>query len=414
MHAYLLRTGRVIAPFDTPVGEVELHNSPLAELQEEALRRAGCVVERVDSLQEVRQFPCVVADDDQYFTVGAIRGLLREAESRRDPVLRAALECGPLTERFAPSLHGKLAQAEDRREVRCLEVYVVRELEQGRGLAEQATPTPIPYRATRVGGRSHRVFDSSGRFDIPVSLVYMSPVRHWVNLVVINMLGMAERIWDRARRQPLRTLLLPAAAIGRSWSLHPQRLAGKLYFPGRRCVIHPSAHLEGVTLGDRVRIGPNAVIRFSTIGDHAVIGAGASIDGCTLGRGAMINPNVVLRGVAVGAEAMIAAYFLQLSVVGQRAALCPGSGIMDFNLRGQVAVQQEGVAARIGSQLMGGALGHDVFLGAEVGLVCGTELPNGCVLVKSPRQYVRGAEPEKLPDFVARCDRHRGGQRRAA
>jgi hypothetical protein len=86
--------------------------------------------------------------------------------------------------------------------------------------------------------------------------------------------------------------------------------------------------------------------------------------------------------------------------------LCPDSGIFDFNLRSNVNVSFEGRTVSCGSRFLGGCLGHAAFLGAEVIMASGQELPNGCVLVRSPRDLVNDLT-QALPQGVVRVDRGR-------
>jgi hypothetical protein len=106
------------------------------------------------------------------------------------------------------------------------------------------------------------------------------------------------------------------------------------------------------------------------------------------------------------------AYFTQLSVLGKGAVLCPASGIFDFNLRSNVMVNFDGRNVSSGSRLLGGCLGHGAFLGAELPMGSGQELPNGCILVKNPRDVV-GDMSQALPPGVVRVDRGRPRNRPA-
>lgn len=411
--AYLVDSGRKISPFGWSVKDAPVQNAPLGERQTHAFRRAGCQVERIESLDRVKRFPCLIALDDLFFTPSAVRRFTASVARQIDngaqsPVHRAALEVGPLTERFAPALQGELLERHEP-PLRLYDLFHVAKPTDLSSTLEQGTPTPIPYRVARVGGRTHRRFDVSGRFDIPVSLVFLSPVRHWADLVVCNAMAMASHIYETARSRPWSSLLLPLAAVARAASLRRHALRGKLYFNEKKTKIHPSAHLEGVVLAPRVRIGPNAAVRFCSVGRGAHIGAGAVVEGCSIGARATINPQVVLRGCMIGDEAAIGSYFMQMSAIGHSAVMCPDSGILDFNLRGQVPVRHQGETIRLGSSLMGGAVGDDAFLGPKVSVSFGCEIPNGCVLIQSPRHYVREVGPGKsLPENVLRMDRGRG------
>ena len=74
-------------------------------------------------------------------------------------------------------------------------------------------------------------------------------------------------------------------------------------------------------------------------------------------------------------------------------------------------VAHEGHSVPSGSRLLGGCLGDRAFIGPDVHLVCGQEVPNDCVLVQSPRGLVR--DVENLPENVVRMDRAGRDKQRA-
>lgn len=412
-HAYMLKTGASLAPLGK-LARIMIHNQPLPQQQEARLEQLGCEVHWIDSLDEVRHFPCLLVHDDLYFTRAAVRRFLRQASSEAAGRngCQAALRVNLLTEALVPELQGPRVDDSRHGPLRSFDMFWLRDRDAACGLAEQTCSVPISAPYTRLSSRTHRCFAPSGRFEVPLSTVFLSPVRHWANVVGINMNGMAAFLAEQLCRRPAAAAMLPLRAALRAGSLRPARLAGKTYLSGRRCRVHPTAHVEGAVLGNRVRIGPHAVVRFSALGNGAVIGAGASLEGCSVGPCTNVNNTVVLRGTTIGEGASIGTFFNQLSVIGRRVVMCPDSGILDFNLRGTVPVTVDGQTVRTGSMILGSALGDDVFLGPGVHIACGRELPAGCVLVESPRQMVRGGDVQQLPENVRRLDR--GHRRRAA
>jgi len=229
-------------------------------------------------------------------------------------------------------------------------------------------------------------------------------------LVTANAVGLPGHILDSARPLWLAAMKLPLASAWRARSLRPSQVLGKSYLAGSGCVIHPSAYVEWSVLGNNVRIGPGAVVRGAVLGNRVEIGPNALVEYVTLGEKATVNGNVTLRLSVVGDEANVGAYFTQLSVIGRGAALCPSSGTYDFNLRGNVSVNFQGRNISCGSRILGSCLGHGAFLGANVTLASGQEIPNGCILVRSPRELVTDVN-QGLPEGVVRMDRGRKTQR---
>ena len=205
MHAYVLASGRVISPFNQPVGEMRIHNRTLAEFQLETLQAAGCTVERITRLAEIRHLPCLVIADDLYFTHHALSGFLKVADKADRANSRAALAVSILTERFAPVFQGTQIDAPDGTPCRAYDCYFLRQFDPQVPLEHQAHVVPIPHRVAKVRSSANRYFEPSGRFVLPASAVYMTPIRHWSCLVAANMLGMLGLFLNACAtgRQPL-------------------------------------------------------------------------------------------------------------------------------------------------------------------------------------------------------------------
>lgn len=417
MQAYLLDTGRRISPFDEPVGEMRVHNRRLRDHQTDTLEALGCQVCVIDDPRDARAAPCLLIHDDVYFTYFAAKGFLaavRRQERTPGPSgddknrsagnFGAALTVSPLTESFVPSFQGRQVANADGQRFRAYDFFYLRRWGQTLPPSDQVELLPIPHGLMLRRWRVNRHFDPSGSISLPLSPVAMCPVQHWSSLLAANILGMPSFALRALARSAIKTAMLPLSIAWRTGSPWPSRLRGKLYLAGAGCKVHPTAHVEGAVLGRGVRIGPHAVVRGSVLADRVEIGPGAIVECSTLGEKVTVNGNVTLRSCVAGDGANIGAYFTQLSVVGRGAALCPTSALFDFNLRGSVNVSFDGRSVASGSKLLGGCAGHGAFLGAEVVLAPGQELPNGCILVRTPREVV-GDVRQGTPPGVIRMDR---------
>ncbi|MCA9176960.1 MAG: hypothetical protein KDB14_20870 [Planctomycetales bacterium] len=406
MQTYVLRTGREISPFG-PLEAIRIHNRPWPALRDELLRQCGCRVEHIDRLDQATQFPCLLLHDDLYFTPSAVRRFLKAARGQTGN-RRAALAVSLLTEAVAPALQGELAESDDG-PLRLYSMYYLREACE----IERTMPLTIAAPFGKIAAPAHPKFAENGRHVTPFSHVYLSPLQHWANLVACNLLGMSSVFLRTARARWGATMMLPLLAAWRSGSVRPQQMAGKAYWAGPRARIHPTAVVEGAVIGRRVKIEPHAVVRFCVIDDHCVIGSNARLDGCTLGRRTLVSPGVVARGSVFGAECSLSTPFNQLSVAGERVVLCPNSGALDFSFRGTVPVSHQGETIRSGAKILGVAFGDDVFLGPNIEVAGGQELPAGCTLVRNPRELIRDPELADLPPDVWRLDRGKRNRRAA-
>ncbi|NIP84722.1 MAG: hypothetical protein GTO03_03850 [Planctomycetales bacterium] len=409
MQAYLLKTDTVISPFLRPAPQMRVHNLPLGSWLETSLRDLGCEVAWIDSPAEVRRLPALVVSDNLFATFPALKAFLQQAR-RAGGNHRAALLSSPLTEKMVPALQGPLLTDSAGQQVRAYDAYYLDHIDPSRGWDQQARLLSIPHRVRLRRLRTNRQFEASRRFVVPLSTVYLAPVRHWATLLAANLLGMNGFFLRLAQRHWPRVALLPLLAAGRSGSLFPGVWRAKTYLAGSRCSVAATAHVEASTLGRRVRIEPQAVVRNSVLDDFVEVRAGAVVDGCVLGPGVIVETGSHLRGCVAEEAACIGARFVQLSVFGRECVVCPESGIADFVMRGSVKVNLDGRKIPSGSRYLGGCLGDHAFLGPTIALPGGMEIPNGCQLIPHPRSMV-GDLQSPLPPTILRLDR---GRRRAA
>jgi NDP-sugar pyrophosphorylase family protein len=177
-------------------------------------------------------------------------------------------------------------------------------------------------------------------------------------------------------------------AVIRARSFNKWRVLGKLNTIGRKCDIHPTAVVEGSTLGDGVSVGPYARVLFSTLGDGVQIMPGASVEASTLGAGSCVAQGCGVRAVVLYPEACSSAVMVQASVLGRRAMVVPGSFLLDLNFDREIRVPMDGELASAGTNFLGCALGHGSQVGTGIWIASGRAIPNGCRIVRHPAELV--------------------------
>jgi acetyltransferase-like isoleucine patch superfamily enzyme len=423
-HAYLIRSPRRIEPFGRLVGEMRVHNRPLAEYQESVLRGLGLSVEWIDDPRGIRVLPSLVAAGDLYFTSQAVEQFLRTAEGARSRAsldgsapgaeafrsgnLRAALAVSELTEYLAHAFQGPVERLETGADARVYDLYYLRSHDSKLPLLGQSRRLAVPHRVRVKRVPAHRLL--GGGFGYPICPVFLQPVRHWTGLLNANALGFPG-LMMRQLSNPMTAIRWAACVLWRGASLRPATLRGKQYLAGRGCKVDPTAHVEHAILGDRVQIGPHAYVRGSVIGDRARIEPSAVIEGSTVGAYARVAATSVVRGTVMGDGADTAASILQLSVLGNGATLCPQSGTLDAAMRRVVRVMDQGAWVPSGTSMLGSCFGDDVFIGPRVYLAAGQSVPNGCILLRDPAHFVQDVNQPELPGMI-RIERKTG--RRAA
>ena len=168
---------------------------------------------------------------------------------------------------------------------------------------------------------------------------------------------------------------------------------------GRDVFIDVGCVFEGVvTLGDRVRIGPNCVIRDATVADDAEILAMSHVDAARIGKAARVGPFARLRpGTDLGDEAHVGNF-----VEFKNARMAAGSKANHLAYVGDAEI---GARVNIGAGTItcnyDGANKHktviedDVFIGSDTQLVAPVTVRRGATL-GAGTTLTREAPPDAL------------------
>ena len=370
---YVERTGRRVMPFDDPPSEVRIGDRPLSAWQAEAFAEAGLSV--VDTLQA----PCLVVPDT-LFTTGAVLRRFVEGAAGKDAVLGLAdSRFGERTAHVQPGV---------RRVDGGWRFDAIR-WQTGDSPVEDAPVVWIDPEERVVELPLPRAFREDPDGDTPdtISLARhpVMTIHHWVHVLWANQAAgavVASRIpwWWTAIRVVWGVL--------RTWSLNKWRLLRYLNRVGRGCDIHPTALVEGSTLGDGVTVGPHARVLFSHVGDGATILAGAQVEVSTLGAEATVAQQTVLRLCVLYPGAFAGQTTMQACVVGRDTLTTQASYAIDLNFDRTIRVPMDGTLWDTGTRFLGSAFGHACRIGTGVWIAPGRSFPNGTELLRDPAQVV--------------------------
>ncbi len=137
---------------------------------------------------------------------------------------------------------------------------------------------------------------------------------------------------------------------------------------GRNCSIDPTAVVRGpgTIIGDNVTIGAGAHVVTSIVGNNVNIAEGSHLFLSVVGDGCFLPFRAALFMTAVMENSIIAQNTcLQFCVVGRNSFIGAGTTFTDFNLvpKPLRAYFNDGLQP-IGSEVMGGCVGHNCRLGA--------------------------------------------------
>jgi hypothetical protein len=372
LNVYVEPTGRLIEPFGDPPGDALILNRPLSAWLAEALAAAGLT--RVERLAP----PCLVVPDALFTTSGALRAFVQGAAGR-DAVLvlkdsvygRNSTPVQPGVEPCEAGWRFAAVRFVSGRGEPPVDVVVDPE--------EQVIKMPMP---------THYV--GQGEIEIPFPKHPLMTVHHWVHILWANQV--AGSIELRATPK-WRFILTGLWALLRARSLNRWRLLSKVNRIGKHCDIHPTAIIEGSTLGDGVSVGPFARVLFSRVGDGAGIMAGAMAEACTIGERAVVSQQTVIRFCVLYPESIASQYLMQQCVLGRRAVTTGGAFSMDLNFDGPIRVPLDGRLHSTGTQFLGSAFGHRARIGTGHWLASGRMVPNEAFLIRDPRDVIARIAP---------------------
>jgi hypothetical protein len=370
-NVYVEPTGRLIEPFNDPVGATPVHNRPLADWQKDAFRDAG--LHPVDRLRP----PCLVVPDTLFTTGGAL-GAFVEGAAGRDAVF--VLKRSHFAQSTTPVQPG-VTEREDGfwfdavRFVSCDEadpVAVVVDPE------EKIHEFPAP-----------RHYAGADTIKVGIARHPFMTLHHWVHILWANQhAGGIEMRNTPEWKTGLRVLW--AVLRARSWN--KWKILRRLNRIGQGCDIHPTAIVEGSRLGDNVSVGPYARVLFSALGDGACVLGGAQVELSVLGERAIVSERCVLRFSVLYPEAVVSQYLMQQCVLGRQAVTTGGAFTLDLNFEKDIRVMLDGKLYDTGTRFLGSAFGHRSRIGTGFWLASGRSVPNDYFLIRDPASIL-----SKLP-----------------
>lgn len=364
MNVFIEPTDRRIAPFDDPIGDVRIHNRALSYWQERAIAEAGLTV--IAS----REPPCLVLPDNFFASGAALRAFVDGAAGRNAVLVLKESVFGRTT---VPVQLGVVAVAGGWR-------FEAIRFEAGRDddpvdvvvdPREKVTKVPFP-----------RAFTGEATLEIGLPQVPVMTLHHWVHILWANQFTGTVELFATPR---WKLILRGLWAVLRALSFNKWKVLAKFTRLGKGCDIHPTAVVEGCTLGDNVTVGAFCHLQFSTLGDGVTIMPGAQVGASVIGDNAWVSEDCVLRFSVLYPGAIASQRILQHSILGRDAATTAGSGTIDFSFGGPIKVTLDGKLKSTGARFVGGAFGHRSRLGAGITLSAGRSIPNDTMLVADPK-----------------------------
>jgi len=153
---------------------------------------------------------------------------------------------------------------------------------------------------------------------------------------------------------------------------------------GVDCIIDVNVILEGdVALGERVRIGPNCLIRNASISDDVEILANCVIENCTIGKHSRIGPFARIRPDTVLAEQVHIGNFVEVkkSRIARASKVNHLSYIGDTQMGSRVNIGAGTITCNYdGANKHLTEIGDNVFVGSDTQLVAPVRVGDGATI----------------------------------
>jgi bifunctional UDP-N-acetylglucosamine pyrophosphorylase/glucosamine-1-phosphate N-acetyltransferase len=168
---------------------------------------------------------------------------------------------------------------------------------------------------------------------------------------------------------------------------------------GRDCSIDVNVVFEGrVTLGERVAVGPNCLLRDVTVADDVEILANCVMEDCSIGAGSRIGPFARIRPESRLAEQVHIGNFVEIkkSTVAAQSKVNHLSYIGDTSMGARVNVGAGTIVCNYdGANKHRTRIGDDVFIGSDTQLVAPVTIGDGAT-IGAGSTITREAPPGEL------------------
>lgn len=396
MRAYVLSRTDPVAPWNEPADTLEVFARPIGEWRRKVLTEAGFEVSEVADASAIPGgAPALIVGGDVVIGAQAVRAFVAAARAGASDRVLALPDCAFV--RFtAPFMKLRSAEVEGRT-AHLYDVFWSRDGRFDPADLDHFVPLVLDP-AERVQPTSAPPFAIGERVPMGLTPRYVFHVRHWVHVLLANLVGGLGEALGRAREP--RGWAWLAWRLLRAFPWTPRRVLGTFVHRGRRCFIHPTATVEGCVLGDGVIVDAGAVVRGSILGDGARIGQHARVQWSVIGRDARISWNGIASFAVLmrGAESSFPG--VQMSILGREAYFASGAWQFDTSFTGPVPVRVDGRVVPSHHLLLGIAVGHQAFLGAGVRIAAGREVPNRTRWIEDPAGLATRIPADLAPDTV--------------
>ncbi len=386
MHGYVLKTGRRIAPFDDPVGDVPVMNVRLEDYQKGVLGRFCDQVTVVDSMSGVAGDDVLVVEDHLFFTRHFLKKALRAAKTASKPVRIGVSQSKFTNEKRALGAFDMLPQEGGEVGRLAMVRWVGSAFDASK--VEALPVLPVALDEKPFVPENIKILKDDFELDYALTREGVMSVAHWTHILDIHQLALLAFWMDFS---PLRVAWLLWRALT-ALSFNKWDLVAQVNVIGKNCDIHPTAWVGGSILGDGVSVGPYSSVFGSILGDGAKVDGHSDVTFSAIGARAIVSFYTKTVFSVMNEMSLVSLPGMQMSVLGRRAFHLAATIPMDMKLVPgnllDVKVEHEGKIQNSGKKVLGFCLGHRAMLGAGMQLNSGLMVPNDYIIIRDTQTIV--------------------------
>ncbi len=262
------------------------------------------------------------------------------------------------------------------------------------GLEDHARPLVIdtePYEAGYYRVPTYMAREQ-GEIIYHLPMKAFLSIEHWTQVFVASVPFGIFAMAARSERAASRSIIFKLKVLMHALIERRQFLSSSAVIKiGRNCTINPTAVIQGPTIiGDNVTIGAGAHITHCIIGNNVNIMEGCQLMLSTVGDGCYLPFRAALLMTAVMENSIIAQNTcLQKCVIGRNTFIGAGTTFTDFNLVPKpIRVFFEGELHPVGTDVMGGCVGHNCRLGSGLVIYPGRTIESDTIIFSTPERRV--------------------------
>ena len=378
MKAYVVLSNKQIEPFGDHPRDCLITNRKLGDLQQETLQELGLDLRTIEDASQISDNnEYIILGDNLFFTKKVLQEFIERSHEIKANTI-CALKPGIVTLRSVVTTQ----------DVQIHPDYVAYNLKYvpANNVTSETVPVIINADDLSEGVLMPLHMTGERKYLVPITEKLICQIDHWSNLWAANIASVLS-VGAKVKNAPKLKLLSMAL---KARSTNQWRVLQQLNKIGKNCDIHPTAYIEGSTIGDGTVVAAGAIIRESVVGDGVNILNNVTIDCSVIGDQCFVGNSSRTQYSVLYPGTFFISKGISISMTGRDSFLGGGVTLTDFRFDGQnIIVMKDNNPIDTGCRLLGSCIGHRVYLAAGSVVSPGRTVPNDLRLAPKEMPIIR-------------------------